>query len=348
MNNPEDEIARILRHGESVINDILRNERYLKHYGIKGMKWGVRKDEESGKGGDASTQRWKKAHKPKKDPTPEQAKKNLAANEKKSLAKLEGSDEPPKKKSFVARHKKALIFAGTIASLYAVNKVAEARTVKSIEELRGKSIDLSTFKKHVNHSKVKTWLRNDYIHQSSWDREEFTLPAGHEFHRLSKKAETQFRDATYSTHSQEDFHRYVARFRQELGVNDDSFHHITFRANEDIRVPKLSTTLDSLREALVGDKTEFKAWYTDERVLAKYQELSGGSWDDSHAKGMFDSLRKKGYGAIVDEMDAGVIGETPLVVFARDLVGKKSNQPLTKEDIDFAESSLIELENRKY
>ncbi|ASU03922.1 hypothetical protein SEA_FRODOSWAGGINS_8 [Streptomyces phage FrodoSwaggins] len=342
MSSLEDEVARILRHGELTADDILG--RSLAHYGVKGMKWGVRKDED-GKGRDAATEKWKKAHKPKKQPSTEQGKKNLAANEKKSLAKLEGSDEPPKKKSFVARHKKALIFAGAIAGLYAANKVAEAKTIKSIEELRGKSIDANTFQKHVNHSKIKTWMTNDYIHESSWARDEFTLPAGHEFHRLSKKAESEFRDATYATHSPEDYHRYVAQFRQELGGN---LHHVTFQANEDIRVPKLSTTLQALKDALVGDKKEFNAWYTDERVLAKYQELSGGSWDDSHAKGMFDNLRKKGYGAIVDEMDAGVIGETPLVIFARELVGKKSSEPLTKSDIDFAEASLIELENRKY
>ncbi|QEQ93507.1 hypothetical protein SEA_GIRLPOWER_8 [Streptomyces phage GirlPower] len=343
MSNPEEEIARILQHGSSAVDDIL--DRSLAHYGVKGMKWGVRKDEESGKGRDAATEKWKKAHKPKPKPSAKQGEKNLVANEKKSLAKLEGSDEPPKKKSFVARHKKALIFAGVVAALYAHNAVAEAKTIKSIEELRGKSIDANTFKKHVNHSKVNTWLTNDYIHESSWKREEFTLPAGHEFHRLSKQAETEFRGATYATHSPEDYHRYVAQFRQELGGN---LHHVTFQADEDIRVPKLSTTLQALKDALVGDKKEFNAWYTDERLIAKYQELSGGSWSDDHAKGMFDNLRKKGYGAIVDEMDAGVIGETPLVIFARELVGKKSSEPLTKSDIDFAESSLIELENRKY
>lgn len=345
MNNSEEEIARILSHGASFADDILRNEKSLKHYGVKGMKWGVRKDEETGKGRDAATAKWKKAHKPKKEPSPAQVKKNLAANEKKSLAKIEGSDEKPKKKSFAARHKKALITAGALAGLVGYSMYQHAQTIKSIKEHRGKAIDPDTFQKHLNHSKFQTWGKNDFIHESSWDRDEFTLPAGHEFHRISQKAETEFRDATYATHSPEDYHRYVAQFRQEL-VGD--LHHVTFRAEQDIRVPKLSTTLEALKQALVGDKKEFDAWYTDERVLAKYQELSGGSWSDSHAKGMFDNLRKKGYGAIVDEMDAGVIGETPLVVFARELVGKKSSEPLTKSDIDFAESSLIELQNRKY
>jgi hypothetical protein len=346
MSSSEDEIARILQHGASAIDDILRSERFLTHYGVKGMKWGVRKDEETGKYRMTSAdKKWKKAHKPKKEPNAKQIKKNLEANEKKSQAKLEGSDEKPTKKSFVARHKKALIFTGAIAGLIAANAIAEAKTVKSIEELRGKSISPETFHKHVMHSKIKTWGSNDYIKDSSWERDEFTLPAGHEFHRLSQKAETEFRDATYSTHSLEDYHRYVSQFRQELL---GPLHHVTFQAEQDIRVPKLSTTLEALKESLIGGKKEFEAWYTDERVLAKYQELSGGSWSDGHAMGMFDALRKKGYGAIVDEMDAGVIGETPLVIFARELVGKKSNEPLTKDDINFAEASLIELENRKY
>jgi len=337
-----DETARIIENGSAAVDYILRNERTLKHYGVKGMKWGVRKSL------DNATQRWKKAHQPKKKPSPKQAKKNLAANEKKSLAKLDEPGVKPTKKSFIAKHKKGLATAGILAGIVAYSAIDQAKTRKSIAEHLGKEIDAATFQKHVNYSKSKTWMTNDYIKDGSWEREGFTLPAGHEFHRLSKSAEEGFKGATYSVHSKEDYDRYVAQFRQELNfLNSEPLHHITFRANEEIRVPKLSTTLDSLRESLIGGKENFRAWYTDERVLAKYQELSGGSWDDDHAKGMFESLRKKGFGAIVDEMDAGVIGETPLVFFAPGLVGKKSSTQLTKDDIAASESRLVELEHRK-
>jgi hypothetical protein len=85
-----------------------------------------------------------------------------------------------------------------------------------------------------------------------------------------------------------------------------------------------------------------------EHLMEEYQKLSGGQWNNTQAEQLFGVLRKKGFGAIVDEMDAGVIGETPLVVFARDILGEKNNTPLTHDDITHAESNLIELENRKY
>lgn len=346
MTNSDDEITKRLRIGRSVVSGLLSSDRSFAHYGVKGMHWGIRKEDKTGSGSDASTQKWKKAHKPK-NPSEAEVKRNLAKNEKKSLAKLEG--DGPAKQSFVAKNKKTLIkvgvAAGVVGGLYLSGKVWEAKTLKSIQENVGKDISAQDFKNHVNYSKMKTWGKNDYLHDSSFEREEFTLPAGHTFHRLSQKAETEFRGATYSTHNQDDLHRYIAQFRGELGGD---LHHVTFQANEDIRVPKLSTTLESLKESLIGGKEEFRSWYTDERVLAKYQDLSGGSWDDNHAEGMFSSLRKKGYGAIVDEMDAGVIGESPLVIFARDLVGKKSSTPLTDDAIANAESSLVELSNRKY
>jgi hypothetical protein len=47
-------------------------------------------------------------------------------------------------------------------------------------------------------------------------------------------------------------------------------------------------------------------------------------------------------------MDAGVIGETPLVVFARELLGPKSSTQMNDNDFHSSENSLIELENRKY
>jgi hypothetical protein len=314
------------------------------------MKWGVRKEEETSNR-DPAGERYKSAHKPKKTPPLKEGAANLAKNEEKFKAKFEG-DTPKGKgeaknkiKKFASDHKLAITTGAAVTALILANVIAEKKTVASIEELRGKSIDAETFAKHVMHSKMKTWAKNDYFKPQSFDREEFSLPAGHTFHRISTKAEDSFNPATYATHSKEDFDRYVAQFRQELSPSG-GLHHITFHADEEIKVPRLSTVLDTLKGVL--SEKEPGAVFQDEHALQAYQELSGGSWSNGRAEGLFSALRKKGYGAIVDEMDAGVIGETPLVVFARDLLGSKSSTQMNSNDFSSSENSLIELMNRKY
>ena len=323
----------------------------LLHYGVKGMRWGVRKEEETSGRNRSSAEKLKAAHKPKPQPPLKKAAANLAEHEEKFKNKFK-SDDPKTKgtagakiKKFASDHKGALITGGAITALILANVIAEKKTVASIENLRGKSIDANTFAKHVQHSKMKTWARNDHIHETSWARDEFELPAGHTFHRISTKQESGYSKGTYATHSTEDFNRYVAQFRQELTPGADGLNHVSFQSTEPIRVPKFSMVLESLRETM-GFGPNFVP--PESHVLAEYQKLSGGSWNNSQAEKLFGTLRKKGYGAIVDEMDAGVIGETPLVVFARDILGEKSNTPLTHDDIVHAESNLIEIENRKY
>jgi hypothetical protein len=323
----------------------------LAHYGVKGMKWGVRKEEETSNR-DPAAERYKAAHKPKKTPPLKEGAANLAKNEEKFKAKFEGDDTKDAGKSgkgkvrtFASNHKTALITGAALTSIILAGYISEKRTIESIERYSGKPIPADTFSKHVLHSKVNTWSKDDYFKPQSFEREEFSLPAGHTFHRLSTKAEDSFKPATYATHSKEDFDRYVAQFRQELSPTG-GLQHITFRADEEIKVPRLSTVLDTLKGVL--SEKEPGAIFQDEHALKAYQELSGGSWSNGRAEGLFSALRKRGYGAIVDEMDAGVIGETPLVVFARELLGPKSSTQMNDNDFHSSENSLIELENRKY
>jgi hypothetical protein len=74
--------------------------------------------------------------------------------------------------------------------------------------------------------------------------------------------------------------------------------------------------------------------------------MSGGGWSGPREKSLMKALRARGYGAIVDEMDAGVIGETPLVFFSEH-VSSKASVPITPQGIAQAEQSLIEIKNRK-
>lgn len=342
----------------------------LKHHGIKGMHWGHHKREEPSSGrrsGNSSSKKTvekaKKAAlqnettkkymaiKPKQRSQKEAA-RELKKNEQKFSNKFDPSvDEAgaaTPKKGLSAKQKKLIkigVGVAVVGGLVAYAAYSHNKNLNAIRDAAGKVIDVDQFNKHVEHSKFKTWGLSGYIQDSSHAREEFTLPAGHTFHRISTTAESTFSSAkpgTYSTHNIEDYNRYIAGFRHEKASSD--FHHVTWTAKEPIKVPNLTTVLETLREHLSSEQgTEV----SHEHALTTYQEWSGGGWELNTQKNFLKSLVGKGYGAIVDEMDAGVIGETPLVFIAPHLASEKSSTPITNQDITDAESSLIEITNRK-
>lgn len=192
-------------------------------------------------------------------------------------------------------------------------------------------------------SKTFSWTGNKFIDETSFRQKEFTLPAGHVFHRISTQVEGGFRSATYATHSIEDYNRYLTAFRHEKGPV--ALHHITFKATSDIRVPDLPTRLNAMHEAMRLYNRH--GVYTDADVVRAYTRLSGGGWNDLLAEHFFSVLRRDGFGAIIDDMDAGVIGDSPLVVFATDLLSSKTSSPIAGSDIRSAAENLFEVANRK-
>lgn len=359
MSEYGDRIKKRMELGSQAIEDILSSglgdvrsdSPMIVHHGVKGMHWGIRKEEDTGgDSGGATTSgtadSWKKAIEKPKTISDSEAKAHLAQNEKKLQDKFDDSDESSGP-GFISRHKKGLIIAGVgaaaIGALYLNNKAWNARNLESIEKFSGKAISPDGFAQHVQYSKLKTWTGRGYVQQHSFDRPGFTLPAGHEFHRISRVAETKFKPATYATHHVDDYNRYLAQFRQELGSSN--LHHVTFHATQEIKVPDLSTVLNSLKEVMHDNP--HGTTYSDRQILKIYEQYSGGRWNDATSEKLFNNLRSKGFGAIVDEMDSGVLGESPLVVFAHEVMGQKSSVPITPDMIAEAESKLIELANRK-
>lgn len=209
----------------------------------------------------------------------------------------------------------------------------------------GKPVSLDQFHRGVGLSTAKTWGSSGYIQKVSFDRPAMELPAGHIFHRISTTIESSFSEATYAVASIEDFDRYVSTFRLEKGKTA-VLHHVTFEAKAPIKVPHLTEVLETMREVLAEESGAPTTSVSKESAMRAYKALSGGSWTSSRGSSLTSALSKKGYGALVDEMDAGVIGDHPLVVFSK-AVGEKVVQPLTEAAIKTAESSLIELSHRK-
>lgn len=321
---------------------------WLEHYGIKGQKWGVvNKDEPTGKKSSKKTEPSKKSSESKKTITEEYKKieypkiskkqevKNRLDNEQKAIDKL----GPPQseKHGLSSKQKKALAY--TAIGAIAVGGILYASKKGSSPKFSGSNLE--QFEQQVVHAKKKTWGGKP-ITSKSFDRPEFELPAGHTFHRLSMNPETSFTGPTYATHNIEDAKRYVVSHGKAYGGKN--LHNVTWKSNEAIKVPNLTTVLETVRENIEAETGKPASKF---QVHHAYTQMSGTGWQGPKEVKLLESLRKKGYGAIVDELDAGVIGESPIVLFATEKMGSKSAAAITKEAMDKTFKEVLPLINPK-
>lgn len=355
----------------------------FRHYGVKGMKWGVRRDRDSSgsssrkKGSDSSE--WKKAAEEVSKETgklsPAQKAKNLAEAEAKFDAKFDDNSAKSsnvKSKKVEITPNKVIVgayaaagaaFVGYAIADYYIQKSWHEKTsksgidfsytpAKSLELLfrPGEPVSAKDYMTLVKQSKTTVWGGGPvkYFTKSALEREDFTLPLGHTFHRLSRAAEEGFGNAgTYSTIDLADFSRYVFGFGKLEKGKTAGLQHITFQATKEIKIASAKTQLEAMRAAL---KASGSPYASDPnfalRILANQ---TGGKWmfDNPEVKGFFAQLKAMGYSGIIDEMDSGVIGEAPVVLFDHDSFGAKAASVLTSADVKRFASQITEISNRK-
>jgi hypothetical protein len=362
----------------------------LKHHGVKGMRWGHRKKEETGGDGGGSAE--SVSARPSSSgrlPTSSKAAREIAASNSSlkrmmaASAELDRENQPSEAKLMSAKQdwlkkfepsgatpgqgpvqkltvpkerrkltegqkkllKTAAIGAGVVGTAYLLNRQLEKSigidsTLKEHLKkgtLRGKPITHDQFNSLTTYSQMKTWTTGNYITKDSWAREAFELPVGHEFLRLSQQSESDFFRGTYSVASKEDWHRYLTNFRHEKGGAQE-FHKVSWKLTEPVKVPALKDVIGTIQEV---------RGVSEKEAIRSYKELSGKGWDDIKSVQLINALKKKGYGAIIDEMDAGVIGDKPLVFFAPNSTGGKTSKKLTMSEIKAAEKAVKELASRK-
>lgn len=147
-------------------------------------------------------------------------------------------------------------------------------------------------------------------------RPEFLIPEGTVFQRLSNHPE----DSTEYGQKKGAYATFLSNDKKIYGSSMEfggSKYNVNFKADGPVRVPTLKTVLAHMKQINKMDNPDTPSRWDDKVVAADYQQMAGGSWSDSRATRLFDSLRSHGYGAIVDDMDAGYLGDLPVVFFGK-------------------------------
>lgn len=285
----------------------------LIHFGVKGMKWGIRKDKSTG-----SSPRSKETTLSEREET--HAKRNgftLSPNAKKAILITAGS----------------LAVAGVLYGGYRYGKSAGLIGGVDLSKISGgDKISADTF----NQLKAESLKKVGYAYSGgAREHQGFVVKAGDTFQRLSSSPERGFSNLTYAT-SGKDNARYMAGF-----VNDRNYL-VNFKATRDVRVASTKDALSAFSDA-VAQTTGKRPSASD--VESLYRAESGGGWGGATSKKFFDVLKSKGFNGIIDEMDAGVYGERPMILFG-DAFGEKNVSQLSPQKIKDILSDLTEIPNR--
>jgi hypothetical protein len=163
--------------------------------------------------------------------------------------------------------------------------------------------------------------------KKAWDIPEFTLPEGTVFQRLSNAAEdvTQYGKprGAYATFLSNDKKLYGASF--EFGT---SSHAVTFQSKGPTKVASLPTIMSHL--AAIRQRDSPHQTHDEKSLFSEYYLMAGAGWKYGDSIKLMESLKSSGYGAIVDHMDAGFMGDLPIVFFGEARRGAAT--PRTKAD----------------
>ena len=320
-------------------------EEALRHFGVKGMKWGVRKDRETSgrKSGSSNLPTGKKSAE----------ELEFEANTKKIQADLKS--QGINSKSLQAKHapesltkegfaltpgqKKALIIGGLSA-------VAVGTLVYKNRALAG-SLEASTFA----YSKSKDGL------DLNWDQG-VNLPKGSIVKRISSVRELEVRPGGFfGVFKDDDVETYKAvlpGFWNQWGVGNANKggYVVNLKAKTAVKAPSGKETFDLFKKVVASNQdieNELTTYFgmspktllseNDESGLKDLFKASSVLWangtadSSSTTQALFKAAKDSGYNALIDFNDAGRLGNTPVRFLDGSVFEISKSDPLPPKEI---------------
>lgn len=284
-----------------------QSNKFLSHYGVLGMRWGVRKEDELVGRKRVAAEKTKANLRATVDNNSDILRKNKYA----AVANLDAAKTPRSEAEAAAiraRNKKIAIGVGvglTVAAgalLYAANKdKVDAAVSEALAKLSGKKPetniqrmpgDYSLYQKHkinitteqdaVKANFLSEWLRHDAhrtdtITQQAYEKlstDELRLKAGQTLHRVTTNGGEVLRDGAYVSFDPDDANRYKAFLPPLWKTNGfgggPNIFSMSMSATSELTSPSAKNRVDIFTTLLKNDKEFAKYWHYDRGDAHKF------------------------------------------------------------------------------
>ena len=326
-----------------IINTVNPPMEELHHYGVKGMKWGVRRSD-----AELGNARLARRLLPGSDSKKHATKEKYGPG---SLEEGSTNQELSKKLQLTPNQKKLLVVGGTVvlagAAAYALNnrkggidpelaqRMQEALGREKVEkglvgDLYGPvNPKLHDFLSNIDHSIDVSKLSNKPIN----------LEAGSVLKRVSTNPGKKVNpNGFYASFKDDDVERYKAvlplywKNVWKLGAEEGYVVHL--KANSPVKAPSPKKTFELLQEHWGGE--------LDGQAL----KAAASGWsrnDDPVTQSFFTFLKERGYNAVIDFNDVGTYSSAPLRVIDGSVFSVSKNETLSRGAIALAQDNIKKL-----
>lgn len=279
-------------------------DEFLEHYGVKGMKWGIRKD------------------------------RNLSSKDDKQT---EEKKQFTKKQVVIG----ASVLLGVAATAVLLSKHGDIKT--SVMSKGFSESALKNQRDQVDRLLAVHGNTTDVVLPKGHIFSRISNVAEKEIRQGAYAVDDAFDVANYKSFWQSPDRRHQVKIKAVSDIKLPSLETRFKIMGEVMDEPSAELGGKTLRQYIRNQQGSRKAKYwvkkapTEELARLKYAEISGGNWSKGVGKVFADRLIEKGYGAMSDDTDStNNLAKAPKVLLNKGLFEIVSSEKLSSQEIDSA------------